>query len=132
MRTPMAVTAFTVLLGLASLTQAAQLLSAPLPVNARTNIGITGTCRILNTGTTPVPVQVEVFSNNAFPGYDIDLCNHAPLAGGQSCLVMVNRLPDDSYAACKVTASNVSLLRGTFELAEDTKDFIVRVAEDLR
>ena len=86
----------------------------------------------LNTGTTPVAVRVEVFSNNAFPGYDIDICNQAPLASGQSCIVMVNHLPDDSYAACRVTASSVSTLRGTFELSEDDKNFIVRVAEDLR
>ena len=47
MRTYVAVTAFAVFLGLASLAQAAQLLSPPLPINSRTNVGITGACRIL-------------------------------------------------------------------------------------
>ena len=132
MRTYIAVTAFAVFLGLASLAQAAELLSPPLPINARTNVGITGVCRLWNTGTSPVPVQVSVFSNNDFPGYDIDNCNQAPLAGGHTCLVLVDRLPDDPYAACKVTASNVSKLRGTFDISEATNEFIVRVAEDLK
>ena len=118
MRTYIAVTAFAVFLGLASLAQAAELLSPPLPANSRTNVGIAGTCRILNTGTSPVAVQVSLFSNNDFPGYDIDICNQAPLAGGHTCLVIVDPLPADSYVACKVTASNVSKLRGTLELWE--------------
>ena len=132
MRPSVAVTAFTVFVGLASLAQAAQLLSPPLPTNGRINIAIAGACRILNIGTTPVTVQVALVSNNAHTGYDIDTCNQAPLAGGQSCLVLVDDLPDDSYAACTVTADTVTKLRGTLELWEDDKQFIVRAAEDLR
>jgi hypothetical protein len=130
MRTYVAMTAFTVLLGLASLAPAAQLLSPPLPTDRET----AGACRILNTGTSPVTVQVALVSNNAHTGHDIDLCNQAPLAGGHTCLVLVDDLPDDSYFACKVTASNVSKLRGTLELAEGFGGFGVRVlaAEELR
>ena len=132
MKTYVAVTAFAVFLGLASLAQAAELLSPPLPTNSRPSIAIAGTCRILNTGTSPVAVQVSLFSNNAHTGYDIDTCNQAPLAGGHTCMVLVDHLPDESYAACKVTASNVSKLRGTIELWEDDKQFVVRVAEELQ
>jgi hypothetical protein len=85
MRTHIAAPAFAVLLGLASLAQAAQLLNPPLPINARTNVGITGACRILNTGTSPIAVQVSLFSNNEFPGCDVDTCHQAPLPGGQAC-----------------------------------------------
>lgn len=77
-------------------------------------------------------MQVALFSNNAHTGHDIDNCNQAPLAGGQTCLVMVDHLPDDSYAACKVTASNVSKLRGTFDISEADGQYIVRVGEELK
>jgi hypothetical protein len=130
MRTYVAVTAFAVFLGLASLAPAAQLLSAPLPTDTQTS----GACRILNTGTGPVAVQVALLSNNDHTGHDIDTCNQAPLAGGHTCLVLVADLPDGSYVACKVTASNMSKLRGTLELAEGFGGFDVRVlaAEELR
>jgi hypothetical protein len=131
MRTYVAVTAFAVFLGLASLAQAAQLLSPPLPIYSRTNVGITGACRILNTGTSPVSVQVSLFSNNEHTGYDYDTCHQAPLPGGQACYVIVYAMPADSYAACKVTASNVSKLRGTLEVWEDEWPITVRVAEEL-
>ncbi len=132
MRTYIAVTAFAVFLGLASLVQAAQLLSPPLPTDGRINVGIYGACRILNTGTTPVSVQVSLVSNNGVGVMDIDTCNQAPLAGGGACMVMTDELPDDSFVACKVTASNVSSLRGTLEIGEFDHESRVRAAEDLR
>jgi hypothetical protein len=63
-----------------------------------------------------------------------DIRNQAPLPGGHTCLVLVDDLPDDSYFACKVTASNVTKLRGTVELAEGFGGLGVRVlaAEELR
>jgi hypothetical protein len=130
MKTSVAVTAFAVFLGLVSLAQAAQLLSPPLPTDTET----AGACRILNIGPTPVAVQVALVSNNAHTGHDIDTCNQAPLPGGHTCLVLVDDLPDASYFACKVTASKVTKLRGTVELAEGFGGFDVRVlaAEELR
>jgi hypothetical protein len=128
MRTSVAITALAALVGLTSPAQAAQLLSPPFPTSLKT----AGACRILNTGTTPVAVRVSLFSNNGLI-VSLDLCNGAPLAAGHTCLVMVDDLPDDSYAACSVTATNVTKLRGTFELFEaGTHDSRVFVAEELR
>jgi len=134
MKTYRAVTVSVVLLGLASLAQAAELVSAPLP----TLVGATGACHIRNTGAAPISVQVSLFSNNA-PVVQIDGCNGVPLPAGRVCRV-VAALPDDSFAACSVTADNVSKLRGTFEIHEfdadpdgPFPDGLVRtlVAEDL-
>ena len=108
-------TMFAVVLGIASLAQAGQLVSPPLPTHVRaTNVTTYGACRIRNTGSAPVNVKVSLFSNNANVT-DIDVCNDGPLPGGHTCIVTAF-LPDDSYVACKVTASNVSNLRGTLEL----------------
>src|SRR5262245_50519836 len=116
MKTHVAGTAFAVLVGLASLAQAGQLLSPPLPTPTReTNVTTYGACRIRNTGTKPLPVKVSLFGNNATVG-DIDVCNGPALAAGHTCLVTAF-LPDDSYVACKVTG-DVTTLRGTLELVE--------------
>ncbi len=134
MKTHLAVTASAVLLGLASLAQAAELVSAPLP----TLVGATGACHIRNTGTAPISVTVSLFANNA-PVVEIDECNGVPLPAGHTCRVQA-ALPDDSFAACSVTAGNVSKLRGTFEIHQfdadpdgPFPDGLVRtlVAEDL-
>jgi hypothetical protein len=129
MRTLVAGTALAVFLGLASLAQAAQLLSPPLP----TNVNTSATCYIRNTGTTPVTVEVSLFSNNGLV-VSFDNCNTAPLLAGHTCLVQVNDLPDSSYAACRVTASSVSKLLGTLEVREVSFNPIARVlvAEDLK
>jgi len=122
---------FAVSLGLAGLAQAAQLVSPGLPVRVReTNVDTLGACRVRNTGTTPVAVKVSVFSNNAVVVAQ-DTCNTAALAAGQTCQVAAF-LPDDSFAACRLTAPNVTNLRGTFELSEVTADHDVFVAEELR
>jgi len=131
MRTYGAVITFAVFLGLASLAQAARLLSPPLPTDTET----AGWCRILNTGTTPVTMQVRLFSNQPGPlSIDFDSCNQAPLPGGQACAVLVEDLPDASYFACTVTASNVSKLRGSIELLADFGNVGSRVlmGEELR
>jgi hypothetical protein len=61
-------------------------------------------------------VTVALISNNDNVP-DIDVCNGALLAAGHTCL-MTAYLPDDSYVTCKVTAGNVTKLRGTLELSE--------------
>src|SRR5262245_53623314 len=125
--TPGAVLA--VLLGFSSLAQAGQLLSPPLPTRTReTNVTTRGTCRIFNTGTRALSVKVAVISNNDNV-LDIDSCNTAPLGAGHSCIVAAH-LPDDSYAACKLTG-DVATIRGTFELSEEP-GFETFVAVDLQ
>ena len=133
MRTHIAATAFAVLLGLASLAQAAQLLSPPLPINSRTNVGITGACRGPQTPGPPrSPCRYSLFSNN-----ELSWLRRRHLSTRRHCLegkpvdVIVYAMPADSYAACKATASNVSKLRGTLEVWEDEWPITVRVAEEL-
>lgn len=109
-RKVVAVTVSAALMGLASLAQAAELLSPPLP----TGVGGVGACHIRNAGTSPVSVQVHLFANND-PVIVFDGCNEAPLVGGHTCRVVAD-LPDGSYTACSVTARNVSKLRGTMEV----------------
>lgn len=131
MRTLVKLTVLALLLALAGAAQAAELISPPLPTHVReTNITTYGGCWVFNTGATPVTVQVSVFANNGVVT-DIDTCNGQPLAGGRVCLVTAY-LPDDSYAACEVTAPNVTRLRGTFELSQVDNFFRVFLAEDLR
>ena len=127
MRTYVTLTASAVLLGIAGLAQAAKLLSPPLP----TSINTSGACYIRNTGTTGVTVQVALFSNNGLI-VSFDNCNDGPLPGGDTCVVLVNDLPDDSYAACSATAGTVTKLRGTFEVREITPTLRVLVAEELK
>ncbi len=122
-----------VLMGLVSVARAADLLSRPLPAGG----GTSAACHIRNTGTTSIPIQVRVFSNNA-PVVTSDSCNDAPLAGGRACQVVVD-LPDSSYAACSVTAMTVRKLRGTLEIRAKVPRPGARgglekvlVAEDLR
>jgi hypothetical protein len=109
-------TVLTALIGLATLAQAGQLISPPLPTHPRfTNVTTLGVCRIVNSGPKALPVQVSLFSNNSVVLW-FDVCNGAPLAAGHTCLIAAF-LPDDSYVACKVTG-DVGNLRGTLELSE--------------
>jgi len=131
MKTYVAGTVSAVLLGLASLAQAGQLVSPPLPTHPfRTNTSSEGLCRIRNTGTTPVKVTVSMLSNNGMV-HLFDNCQGdggpRTLAAGQSCSVM-KQLPDDSFVACKVTAPDVTKLRGTLEVDHN---FNTNVAVDL-
>jgi hypothetical protein len=126
MRSYVTVTATAGLLGLATLAQAAQLLGPPLPTGTRN----TGVCRVLNTGTTPVNLEVALISNNDLGVGVENSCNGAPLPGGRTCLVLAN-LPDSSYVTCSVTAPSVSKLRGTLEVGKQD-NYKVLVAEDLR
>lgn len=127
MRTLVTLAASAVLLGLAGPAQALQILSPPLP----TAINTSGACYVRNTGTSAVTVQVSLFSNNGLI-VSFDGCNGSPLAGGHTCVVLVNDLPDASYAACRVTAGTVAKLRGTFEVREINPVLRVLVAEELR
>jgi hypothetical protein len=125
-------TALALLLGLASLAQAAQLVSPPLPTHRfATNLSDSGTCRVRNVGTQPVTVTVSIFSNNEVVPI-VDFCQSdgdpRALAAGESCYVL-SFLPDDSFAACTVTAQNVRTLRATFEA---NAQFNTIVAADLR
>jgi len=134
MKTYVAGTVCAVLLGVASLAQAGQLLSPPYAVKTRgNNVGTKAACVIRNTGTESATVTVSLITNNNDAVGIFDFCkkNGQPrkLAGGETCLVSAelsggpNGLNADavspgSYVACKVTAPNVTNLRGTLELAE--------------
>jgi hypothetical protein len=112
----------------------AELLSPPL----WTDVGNAGACYVRNIGTTPFQVKVKLFSNNAPDGtiIDVDTCNTGPLGAGKTCLLFSLHLPDASWAACSVKASNsnVSQLRGNI----DIRHFVtgggakVVVGEDVR
>src|SRR5262245_61815595 len=91
MRTYVAGTVCAVLLGIASLSQAAQLLSPPYAIKTRgDNVGTKAACVIRNAGTNAVTVNVSLVSNNEMVGI-LDLCqrNGQPLAlaAGETCLV---------------------------------------------
>ena len=128
------VTFATLLLGLVSTAQAAELLSSPLS----TDVDNAGICIIRNISTTPVKVQVKLFSNNSF-NIDIDDCNapSAPLGPGKTCSVFSFDLPDDSFVECSVKTSNVnaSKLRASIEtrhFATPTSNGNVVVSDNLR
>ena len=126
MRTSVALIVSAVLLGFTGHAHAARLLSAPLPTNTNTS----GGCYIRNTGTTAVAVEVSLFSNNGLV-VTFDGCNAAPLLAGRTCVVLAS-LPDDSYAACSVSAGSVAKLRGTLEVREENPFPKTLVSEDLR
>ena len=110
---------------------AAQLLSPPL----WTDVGNAGSCYVRNIGTTPVNVQVTLFSNNSFGHIDVDTCNAGPLAAGKTCAVFSLTLPDDSWAACSVKTSNinVSKLRANVEIRHNIgHGYEVILREELR
>jgi hypothetical protein len=110
---------------------AAQLLSPPL----WTDLGNAGNCYVRNIGTTPVNVQVTLFSNNGIGHTDVDTCNTGPLAAGKICAVFSLTLPDDSWAACSVKTSNinVSKLRGNVEIRHNpAHGYEVILREELR
>ena len=134
MRTFVAGTVCAILLGVASLAQAGQLISPPYSVKTRgNNVGTKAACVIRNTGTEPATVSVSLITNNNDADGIFDFCkqNGKPrtLAGGETCLVSADLslgpaglntdvVSPGSYVACKVTAPNVTNLRGTLELAE--------------
>ena len=132
MKTLVALAAFAMVVGLAGLAQAAQLTSPPLTTHPfATNHENTGACSIRNVGTTPVIVDVSLFSNNAtVPFADTCRVNGQPrsLPAGQTCAVGAV-LPDDSFVACTVKAASVVNLRGTLEVLQD---FNTILWEDLR
>ena len=130
MKTLTAGIAAAALVGLASFAQAGQLLSPPLPTNSRINIAHVAACWVFNSGTSSVTPQVSLFSNNEMSA-DFDTCSGKPLAGGHTCIVS-GRTPDDSFVACKVTASSVSKLRGSLEIREDTNAYKVLVGVELQ
>ncbi len=143
MRTYVAATVCAVLLGVASLGEAAQLLSPPYAIKTRgNNVGTKAACVIRNAGTAPVTVNVSLISNNEMtPILDFCKSNGQPLAlaGGATCLVSADLLEGDigltagggTYIACKVTAQNVGNLRGTLELANSpSHGFDVYLAVD--
>jgi hypothetical protein len=110
--------------------EAAQLLSPPYAIKTRgNNLGTKAACVIRNAGTTPVTVNVSLISNSeTTPIFDFCKSQGQPvaLAGGATCLVSADLLEGDvgfapgggTYVACKVTAPNVTNLRGTLELAD--------------
>jgi hypothetical protein len=128
MRTHLGIAASALFLGLAGPAQAAQLLSGALP----TAVGSSGACYVRNTGTTKVTLQVKLFSNNGIVAAQYhDFCSGPPLAGGHTCVVLVDDLPDDSYVACSVTG-NTGKVRGTLEVRETSPTLRVLVSDELR
>jgi len=135
-----------VLFGFAGHAQAGQLLSPPYFVKTRaSNVGSKAECVIRNSGAAPIAVNVSLVSNNdVVPIFDFCTVNGQPrtLAGGEACLVSAdlsngdigltagsNR--PDTFVACKVTAANVTNLRGTLQLAESpSHGFDVYLAVD--
>jgi hypothetical protein len=118
------------LLDLVGTAHAAELLSSPLWTDA----GNAGTCYIRNVGTTPVQVQVRLFSNNSM-NIVRDTCNTGPLGAGKTCVMFSLQLPDDSFVACSAKASNVNVsnLRGNIDIRHFvTGGAKVVVGEDLR
>ena len=147
MKTYVAGSVCAALLGLASLAQAAQLISPPYALKPRGSGG-TGTkaaCVIRNSGAVPVTVNVSLVTNFDAIGI-FDFCKESgkprTLAGGETCLVSAELSEGEqgltadagslgSYVACKVTAPNVTNLRGTLELAESpSHGFDVYLAVD--
>lgn len=129
MRTCLAVVvASASLLGLAGHAHATGLLASPLP----TGVGSAGACYVRNGGTGKVTVgTVTLFSNNGIAIGDIhDFCSGQELSPGQSCVYLVDHLPDDSYAECRVTSG--ANLRATLEVREQSPTLRTLVAEDLR
>jgi len=135
MRIYTAGTVFAVVLGLASLAQAAQLLSPPYAVTTRASngVGTKAACVIRNTGTESAAVKVSLLTSVESVGI-FDFCNGHTLGGGQTCLVSAEIFQDlgkTSYVACKVTAPNIINLRGTLEFAESpSHGFDVYLAVD--
>jgi hypothetical protein len=147
MRTYVAGIVCAILLGLASLAQAAQLLSPPYALKPRGGggAGTKAECVIRNAGAVPVTVNVSLLTNFDSVGiFDFCKVNGKPraLAAGETCLVSAelsegetgltaNASTFGSFVACKVTAPNVTNLRGTLELAESpSHGFDVYLAVD--
>ena len=145
MKAYVAGTVCAVVLGHATLAHAAQLLSPPYAIKTRgDNLGTKAACVIRNAGTVPVTVTVSLLANNdTTPIFDFCHVNGNPktLAAGETCLVSADLLEGDaglvassgggSYVACKVTATNVTNLRGTLELADSpSHGFDVYLAVD--
>ena len=101
-------------------------------------VGTKAACVIRNTGTEAATVSVSLITNNNDAVGIFDFCkkNGKPrtLAGGETCLVSAEIFQDlgkTSYVACKVTAPNVTNLRGTLEFAESpSHGFDVYLAVD--
>jgi hypothetical protein len=103
------------LLSLVGPAHAGQVFSPPL----WTDVGNAATCYVRNISTKPVKVQVNLFSNNEIvPGDINDTCNIVPLAGGTTCMIAASAIPDDSWAACSMKASNINIdkLRGNIDI----------------
>jgi hypothetical protein len=88
---------------------------------------------IRNTGTESAAVKVSLLTSIESVAI-FDFCNGHVLGGGQTCLVSAEIFQDlgvTSYVACKVTAPNVTNLRGTLEFAESpSHGFDVYLAVD--
>lgn len=123
-----ALAAFALVLELAGPAPAAQILSPPLP----TSVGSSGACYIRNTGTTAINVQVSLFSNNSIVAAQYhDFCSGTALPGGHTCWVLVDHLPDASFAACSAISGTIAKVRGTLEIRHPSPLRIL-VSEDLR
>jgi hypothetical protein len=121
-------------LGSASLAHAAQTIVSPA---LQTPSNTAGACYFRNIGTTPISLHAQ-FLENFVPDFllaDFQNCNDAPLAGGRTCVLLVNDLPDDVTFGCSavVTKGNVKNLRAAAELRAITPSGLqVIAAQELR
>ena len=111
-----ALSALALVSGLAGNSHAAQTLVSPgFPTNTNTS----GACYLRNIGPRSVSVQVSALLNFS-PGFitpDFENCNDAPLASGQTCVLLVNDLPDDVTFECSALVNgSAKNLRGNAEL----------------
>jgi hypothetical protein len=124
MRLPVALTAIACLLGLAGVSHAGQIAS-PAIYGAFTQKK--AQCFIGNTGTSPIPVKVNILdeSGNVVPSGSS--CGSA-VEAGFICSVFVNSIPNGVAFACSATTSgSASKLRGSLILY-DANDIPLRSA----
>jgi hypothetical protein len=131
MKTYAVLTAAASLLGITSLAQAAQIVSPPLP----TGTNAAGVCYLRNVGASPIALQVMALSNFVpnFITPDFQNCNDAPLAAGQTCVLVVSDLPDDTTFACAADITgSAKNLRATVEIRDLGNGQKVLLADKLR
>jgi hypothetical protein len=108
MKTPALLTLIVCVFGLASVSQAAQMIASPVIFSA--SYQIKAECFIRNIGTTQVSVGVSIVneSGSAIAGTSSCL---APLAAGASCSVSAS-IGNAAYACSATTSGSAKNLRG--------------------
>lgn len=132
MKTYAALLALTALVGTAAVSHAAQKI---VSTSMRTGTNTAGACYIRNAGKSQVVLTEAEMSQNGFPMIiNVNNCNGATLAPGQTCVIIANDLPDDVPFQCSATsAGSAKYLRGIVELRAITGSGLrVILADELR